>query len=408
MSPFPPETRGTDFRESGPIETPLTRPTRDSGGATKDPIEVGVRLVYTGRVIPNSMDEGEVLKLIEDTTMYLAEAVAGDQDYMPIVPVSGDLLDKIPLSECVRAAMQAFDLRGEFQVDHVDPHQGIRLGLLEAVLAEHPDVLQHYDGKPYVYSQGGPPRYAGEVVNSTRNSREAIKRAIRKVPGMERRGATRGSFYVYDSTKVENPVPHLVSLLMRTKGDANFIELLANEDSKQWQKIGGSDALLEALWYNDGTFYTVPLVNDRHRMDGEKPIINPSIWSAADSYKKSYNLTLSKPTVDLFEDLTINMVALMEEGKGEAPLGPRDKKSKHTSWWWAAFDQIPIPDTRLSKSLITEIALWNLYHTMHMSSGGDEEYSSKERSERKELIADLVNDERFIAILADLAGSKKG
>jgi hypothetical protein len=290
-------------------------------------------------------------------------------------------IEKIDLQDAIRLAMLELDIEGEEPEDY----QKVSIADLELILWKHPRVRVHYPPtKPNLTDEYG--QHHPYFMDSTRNAREVIKREIRKVPQIEKRGKKRGSYYVYDSTKTMKTIPLLVSLLMRTQGDANFAELLSIEDSRHIEAIGGEQSLLEALWDNNETFY---VTHDGIGDGNERPQLNPSIWSAADSYKRSYNLTLSEPASDLFEDLIVNMTALMKGGDG-------------SDWWEAAFNQIPIPDQRLSKSLITEIALWNLYHSMHRMSGGDEGKNINERSSRDDLISKLVDDERFIAILDEI------
>jgi hypothetical protein len=125
--------------------------------------------------------------------------------------------------------------------------------------------------------------------------------------------------------------------------------------------------------------------------------VKPGIWSLEEDSKISRNLTLSKSAVGLFEDLRSRLGELFRRKE-------RGQEDPSDSWWDVNFGRIPPPKDRerISQSLITEIALWNLFHSTGGGSGVFAPLAKPSGSPQPVTGSEILGDEAFLQQLKAL------
>ena len=238
-------------------------------------------------------------------------------------------LRHLTLREAVEYAMRPLDVSGA----HPTEEQYVNFSRIWKAVCNHPELTT--------------PRGQG---TGNRRNKDIVRRIIKANQCIRREGATKGSRYFYDSSvelqKLELLFPIVTGEIMRTP--ISYNDKITMEDICQrlrYTRPSNIDEVLENLSKNAAIDHNIgygPGVTGY-----EKIKLNPAIWKFHPFGKGTYNFTLSDPSTEIFADILLN-------------LRHPDNQSK----WADMFGAIPLPEGKISKSLIVEIALWNLYHSL--------------------------------------------
>jgi hypothetical protein len=260
--------------------------------------------------------------------------------------VNKKILSHLTLHEAVEWAMSPMDVSGAPPA----PEQYVSFARIWKTVRNHPDL----ESQVQMTIETSTP---GEVENAEnqmrRRSKDALRRAIKANQSIMRKGATKAARYFYDSSpffeKLKLIIPIVMGEIMRTPTSYNdeitFEDLMQRLSYTDINNVLSALATLEA----NGAISTTATWGKTGPVSSyENPIeLKPGIWTFNPFGKETYNFTLSEPSSEIFADILLN-------------LRHPDNQSK----WVDMFGAIPLPEEKISKSLIVEIALWNLYHSL--------------------------------------------
>ena len=258
--------------------------------------------------------------------------------------VNKQIISHLTLHEAVEWAMSPMDVSGAPPA----PEQYVSFARIWKTVRNHPDL----ESQVQMTIETSTPGEVENAVNQMRRrSKDALRRAIKANQFIRREGATKGARYFYDSSlnseKLKRIIPIVMGEIMRTPTSYN--DEITFEDLMQRLSYTDINNVLSALATLEANG-AISLHQDSTNpvSSYENPIeLKPGIWTFNPFGKETYNFTLSEPSSEIFADILLN-------------LRHPDNQSK----WVDMFGAIPLPEGRISKSLIVEIALWNLYHSL--------------------------------------------
>jgi len=257
-------------------------------------------------------------------------------------------LSHLTLDEAVEYAMRPMDV---LEAAPTEEHL-VRFERIWDAVRNHPDLLEMSPQKTSTRRRR----------THRRRNKDAVRRAIKANPRLKRQGATKGARYFYDSSlsfeKLKLLTPIVLGEIMRTP----FINEINHEDLCQRLSYTDPANVADALYNLEKNAAIDGYLGDGTGTTGyEKIWLKPGIWKYHPFGKETYNFTLSEHTSDIFADLVLNMFLLQAEFDDASP---GDELSENQSKWVDMFGATPPPEGMISKSLIVEVALWNLYHSL--------------------------------------------
>ncbi len=284
-------------------------------------------------------------------------------------------LDTLTLEEAVIAAFSLLKTQGNEDPSEV---QCIRLKHLAFVLSGHRALRRITHGTPGLPAD-----------RRRRRRHDALKRAIKAIPEIRRKGSTKDSYYVYNSAA---PASHAIL--------SAVLEQIIRDPPMS------IDDIIMKMDMMDGD----TLIDSLHTLEDESALefdeyhweLKPGIWEVSPGGKRTLTITLPEHTLNLFDELTARFTdvqeSINEHGGFQDPVAGGSTTKSGIDYdllsWQRDFDDIPFPMVPMSKSMIVEIALWNLWkeyvgrRTSHIPLDASSEGLDK-RSNRIERTADV-------------------
>jgi len=254
-------------------------------------------------------------------------------------------LSHLTSREAVEYAMRPMDVSG---APPTEEHL-VRFDTIWNAVRNHPTLPRNFSTK------------TSKAVRR-RRKKDAVRRVIKANPRLKRQGATKGARYFYDSSlaseKLKLLTPIVLGEIMRTP----FINEINFEDLCQRLSYTDPANVADALSNMEENAAIDGYLGEGTSTTGDEKIrLKPGIWKYHPFGKETYNFTLSEHTSDIFADLALNMFYLQAEFDNASP---GDELSENQSKWFDMFGATAPPEGMISKSLIVEVALWNLYHSL--------------------------------------------
>jgi len=300
----------------------------------------------------------------------------------------------LSLEKSIRAAFWPLDTRG-YKPSHT---QRVRLIDLAFCLTHHPIMQKINSGTPGISKEA-----------RRRRRHDALKRAIKAIPEIRREGSTKDSYYVYDSTAVASDAitsAVLEQIIRFPPGNAS--DIIREMDMMD------SDQLIDSLHHLEG--------QGAIDFDDYKFELKQGIWEIKSGGKRTLTITLPDHTLNLFGELATRFTAVQEFITRRGHQGPvsfpadseyiisgQEGAGLDLNKWHNSTRQgqgvsiLPFPMTTISKSMIVEIALWNLWKQHNSPSQEPVDASKKGLKTRQEIIEIIEDTDEFIALVSRIA-----
>ena len=300
------------------------------------------------------------------------------------------LMSHLSLEESIRAAFSLLDTRGH------NPNRIQRVSLIDlaSITSRHPTMQKINSSTPGISKAA-----------RRRRRHDALKRAIKAIPEIRREGSTKDSYYVYDSTAVaSDAITSAVLEQIIRYPPHNASEIIADMDMMD------SDQLIDSLHSIEGAG---AIDFDEYKFE-----LKQGIWELSPGGKRTLTITLPEHTINLFGELATRFTAVQEFITSRGHQGPvQDSEfskpfheaSNDLEKWQGSTDisgtsqYLPFPMTPISKSMIVEIALWNLWKQHYSMAMEPVDASNKGLTTRQEIIDNLAESDEFIALVSRIA-----